>query len=203
MELDISYSASIISNGTCWPDDVPAFIRRHRIRQVQISFDGLKENHDKRRRYRRGRSPEPGISSFEQAVAVVDQLLDVVRVDLRFNTDRGNHSDLEGFIGFSRARGGSTGPSLAFSNWPASRITRSGRIFSAAPSSRRGSSKEFVNARALWCRKPLSTRRRPVPPTRCRGPRSVPPWPRIRSSLGQMGITTGAVSRLARRTVPS
>lgn len=105
VELDISYSASIISNGTCWPDDVPAFIRRHRIRQVQISFDGLKENHDKRRRYRRGRSPEPGISSFGQAVAVVDQLLDVVRVDLRFNTDRGNHSDLEGFIGFSRARG--------------------------------------------------------------------------------------------------
>lgn len=105
VELGVSYSASIISNGTCWPDDVPAFIRRHRIRQVQISFDGLKESHDKRRRYRRGRSPQPGTSSFEQAVAVVDQLLDVVRVDLRFNADPGNHGDLEGFIGFSRARG--------------------------------------------------------------------------------------------------
>lgn len=103
-ELGVSYSASIISNGTCWPDDLPAFIHRHRIRQVQISFDGLKDNHDKRRRYRRGRSPAPGVSSFEQAVAVVDQLLDVVRVDIRFNADRGNHSDLEGFIGFGKAR---------------------------------------------------------------------------------------------------
>jgi len=104
-KLNVSYSGSIISNGTCWPDDLPAFIRRHRIRQVQISFDGLKESHDKRRRYRKGRSPQPGTSSFDQAVAVVDQLLDVVRVDLRFNADRANHSDLEGFIGFCRARG--------------------------------------------------------------------------------------------------
>jgi uncharacterized protein len=31
--------------------------------------------------------------------------VDVVRVDLRFNADRGNHSDLEGFIGFCQARG--------------------------------------------------------------------------------------------------
>ncbi len=70
-ELDVSYSASIISNGTCWPEDLPAFIRRHRIRQVQISFDGLKENHDKRRRYRRGRSPQPctdiNAASFSRA----------------------------------------------------------------------------------------------------------------------------------------
>ena len=104
-ELNVSYSASIISNGTCWPADLPTFIRRHRIRQVQISFDGLKENHDKRRRYRKGRSPQPGTSSFDQAVTVVDELLDVVRVDLRFNTDRGNHDDLEGFIGFTKSRG--------------------------------------------------------------------------------------------------
>lgn len=104
-KLHVSYSASIISNGTCWPDDLPDFIHRHRIRQVQISIDGLKENHDKRRRFRKGRSPQPDTSSFEQAVTVVDRLLDVVRVDLRFNTDRGNHSDLEGFIEFCAMRG--------------------------------------------------------------------------------------------------
>ena len=104
-ELDVSYSASVISNGTCWPDDVAGFIRRHRIRQAQISFDGLKANHDKRRRYRRGRAPDPSASSFEQAVAVVDKLLDAVRVDLRFNADHGNQGDLEGFIDFCRDRG--------------------------------------------------------------------------------------------------
>lgn len=104
-ELKVSYSASVISNGTCWPDDVGAFIRRHRIRQAQISFDGLKAHHDKRRRYRRGRAPGPDASSFEQAVALVDKLLDVVRVDLRFNADRGNQGDLKGFVAFCRDRG--------------------------------------------------------------------------------------------------
>lgn len=104
-EIGVSYSASVISNGTCWPDDVAGFVRRHRIRQAQISFDGLKTNHDKRRRYRRGRAPDPATSSFGQAVAVVDGLLDVVRVDLRFNADHGNQADLEGFIGFCKDRG--------------------------------------------------------------------------------------------------
>lgn len=103
-ELAVSYSASVISNGTCWPDDVVGFIERHRIRQAQISFDGLKENHDKRRRYRKGRSPDPSASSFEQAVAVVDKLLDVTRVDLRFNADHGNRVDLGPFIDFCKNR---------------------------------------------------------------------------------------------------
>jgi len=104
-EMGVSYSASVISNGTCWPDDVAGFVRQHRIRQVQISFDGLKANHDKRRRYRKGRAPDPSVSSFEQAAAVVDRLLDVVRVDLRFNADHGNQGDLEAFIEFCRDRG--------------------------------------------------------------------------------------------------
>lgn len=104
-ELKVSYSASIISNGTRWPDDVAAFIRRHRIRQAQISFDGLKANHDKRRRYRRGRAPGPSASSFEEAVATVDKLLEAVRVDIRFNADHGNQDDLEGFVDFCKRRG--------------------------------------------------------------------------------------------------
>jgi uncharacterized protein len=104
-EMGVSYSASVISNATCWPDDVAGFVQRHRIRQVQISFDGLKANHDKRRRYRKGRAPDPSVSSFEQAAAVVDRLVDVVRVDLRFNADHGNQGDLEAFIEFCRDRG--------------------------------------------------------------------------------------------------
>jgi uncharacterized protein len=103
--LKVSYSASIISNGTCWPEDMAGFVRRHRIRQAQISFDGLKDHHDKRRRYRKGWAPEENSSSFERAVAVVEGLLDHVRVDIRFNVDSGNHADLEGFIAFCKARG--------------------------------------------------------------------------------------------------
>lgn len=104
-ELRVRYAASIISNGTCWPDDVATFIRRHRIQQTQISLDGLQAHHDRRRHYRVGYAPGENASSFEQIVALIDKLLDVVRVDIRFNIDRNNAEDVEPFIAFARSRG--------------------------------------------------------------------------------------------------
>lgn len=100
----VSYVASIISNGSQWPSDVEGFVARNRIRQIQISFDGLQANHDKRRRYRKGYG-EAGVSSFSQAVELVDRLVACARVDLRFNIDRGNRDDLVPFIHFARDRG--------------------------------------------------------------------------------------------------
>lgn len=106
-KLNVSYQASIISNGTCWSDDVSSFVRRHCIVQVQISFDGLKKNHDRRRRYRPNYQPrtDGDVSSFDQAVRLVDKLLDDTRVDLRFNIDRGNQSDAMKFLKFAKERG--------------------------------------------------------------------------------------------------
>jgi uncharacterized protein len=104
-KLDILYQASIISNGTEWGDDVGSFVQRHKIRQAQISFDGLRKNHDRRRRYRAGYAPETEASSFDRAVSLVDRLLDHTRVDLRFNTDRSNQSDVLPFISFAEDRG--------------------------------------------------------------------------------------------------
>lgn len=103
--LGISYHASIISNGTEWPEDVEAFLARHRIRQVQISFDGLAANHDKRRRYRTGRKPASGASAFETTWRLVDRLLDHVHVDIRFNIDRDNRRDLLPFLDRAEAAG--------------------------------------------------------------------------------------------------
>jgi uncharacterized protein len=100
----VSYVASIISNGSLWPSDAEAFVARNRIRQVQISFDGLQGNHDKRRRYRRGHGAENS-SSFVEAVKLVDKLVNCVRVDLRLNIDRANSDDLRPFIHFARDRG--------------------------------------------------------------------------------------------------
>ena len=101
---EIPYVASIISNGTQWPEDVEDFVIRNRIRQVQISFDGLRVHHNRRRRYRKGYG-EKGASSFDQAVALVDRLVNCARVDLRFNMDRKNSGDLLPFIAFARERG--------------------------------------------------------------------------------------------------
>jgi uncharacterized protein len=99
-----AYVSSIISNGSAWPEDVEEFVARHRIRQVQISFDGLKVNHDKRRHYRR-EFRKADASSFERAVALVDRLVRCVRVDVRYNIDRANSIDLLDFIRFARRRG--------------------------------------------------------------------------------------------------
>jgi uncharacterized protein len=104
VDAGVSYVASIISNGSEWPEDVEAFVARNRIRQVQISFDGLQINHDKRRRYRKGYGAE-GASSFARAVELVDRLVECARVDVRFNTDRGNQDDLLPFIEFAGKRG--------------------------------------------------------------------------------------------------
>jgi uncharacterized protein len=101
----ISYQASAISNGTHWPDDVGSFVMRHRIRQVQISFDGLKVNHDRRRRYRAGYRPSPDASSFDRAAGLVDRLLRHVRVDVRYNVDPANAGDFAGFLDLARQRG--------------------------------------------------------------------------------------------------
>lgn len=101
----IRYTASIISNGTLWPDDAGGFAKRHKIQQAQISFDGLRENHNERRRYRAAFKPEGEASSFDAAVRVVDALLDVCRVDVRLNLDRANYCDLTPFIDFARSRG--------------------------------------------------------------------------------------------------
>lgn len=81
--------AAELSDGTHWPDDVGSFVARHRIRQVQISFDGLKINHDRRRRYRPAYRPAEGASSFDRAVRLVDRLLQHTRVDIRYNADCG------------------------------------------------------------------------------------------------------------------
>jgi uncharacterized protein len=104
-ELKIAYSASVISNGTCWPREVKGFLRRTKIRQVQISFDGLRANHDKRRRFRKGYAKADETSSFDSALRLVDELVQHVRVDLRFNIDRENQGDVIPFLKFARERG--------------------------------------------------------------------------------------------------
>jgi uncharacterized protein len=103
-KLSIPYSASIISNGTCWPADPGKFVLRHKINQVQISFDGMRQNHNRRRRYRNN-DDQKWLSSFDEAARLVAKLLDFTKVDIRFNIDAHNATDLVPFIRFARAQG--------------------------------------------------------------------------------------------------
>jgi uncharacterized protein len=101
--LKIGYTSSLVSNGTCWPSEPGGFVKRHRIRQVQISFDGLRENHNRRRRF--VSKGDNGRSSFDEAAELVSNLLEHVRVDIRFNIDASNKQDVLPFIAFARERG--------------------------------------------------------------------------------------------------
>lgn len=104
-KIGVAYRASVISNGTLWPADVGAFVQRHAISQVQISFDGVGSRHDKVRRFRSRRDREAGLSSYALAVDLIDRLANHVRVDARFNIDRVNAKDLQAFVGEARRRG--------------------------------------------------------------------------------------------------
>ena len=104
VEFGASYRASIISNGSSWPDDVEAFVTQNKIIQAQISFDGLKARHDKSRRYRKSFDPDKSLSSFDRAVELVDKLVMVTRVDVRYNIDRKNVVDLFPFLDFAESR---------------------------------------------------------------------------------------------------
>jgi uncharacterized protein len=97
----MKYSASIISNGTAWPKDPQEFVVRHRIREVQVSFDGDREQHEKYRRYRKGVAQ----GSFDEAVRVVEALRNVCKVSVRLNVDRKSVESLEAFLGFATERG--------------------------------------------------------------------------------------------------
>jgi len=103
-ELKVSYHASIISNGTCWPKDVERFIKQNRIRQVQISLDGLRNNHNKRRRYRKEFVDLAKQSSFDECIELIDKLLDYTRVDVRFNFDKQNSVDWSGLLEMAQKR---------------------------------------------------------------------------------------------------
>ena len=98
----VRYTASIISNGTMWPDDVEGFIERHHIRQAQITFDGLRSSHNRRRRFIQ--QADHGRSSFDEAAALISRLVHVCRVDIRFNVDERNSTDFIPFVEFALAQ---------------------------------------------------------------------------------------------------
>jgi uncharacterized protein len=105
-ERGTTYRASIISNGTVWPEDVGGFVARHRIGHAQVTFDGLRANHDRRRHYRREhRTGDDRPSSFDRIVELLDRLPDHCRVDLRCNVDGGNADDFVELVRFARERG--------------------------------------------------------------------------------------------------
>ena len=101
---NVEYVASIVSNGTRWPANVGDFIQRHKLKQTQISFDGMKRHHDKRRRFTSKPIAE-AVSSFEVICSLMDELVRHTNVDIRLNLDSANKKDVIPFFEFADKRG--------------------------------------------------------------------------------------------------
>jgi uncharacterized protein len=97
----LRYTASMVSNGTInWPDDIAHFIKEHKLNYIQITFDGMSKNHNKRRK-----CSEDSTGTFDKIVQLVDKLVSYVKVAIRYNLDSGNIEDLENFIDFIKTKG--------------------------------------------------------------------------------------------------
>jgi uncharacterized protein len=82
----LGYSASMICNGTAWPEDKRAFVARNRIKSIQFSVDGPARHHDKRRGVigddKTGRTP-----SFQTVMDTIGAVVGHTKVYLRVNVD--------------------------------------------------------------------------------------------------------------------
>lgn len=100
-ELGVSYDASMLTNGTLWPDDSRTFVERHRITRLQVTFDGMAKSHNKTRFHR----TSSNVDQFEAACRLVDQLAPLITVDIRFNLSPQNRPELIEFTRFGLTRG--------------------------------------------------------------------------------------------------
>lgn len=80
----IAYNGSMICNGTSWPEDKVAFVKRNRIDRIQFSLDGPERHQNKRRSMvgAKGRTP-----SFDEVMRTIDAVIGQSRIYLRINVD--------------------------------------------------------------------------------------------------------------------
>jgi len=81
-----SYRASLITNGTNFTKDVALRLKELQVGFVQITVDGPKAVHDKRRPYK-GR---PDASSFDTIIANLTGAYGIIPVNIRVNMDKSN-----------------------------------------------------------------------------------------------------------------
>src|SRR5215213_2903101 len=80
----VTYKGSMICNGTNWPDDKVAFVKRNSIDSIQFSLDGPERHQNKRRSMvgENGRKP-----SFEEVMGTIGALVGQTQIYLRVNVD--------------------------------------------------------------------------------------------------------------------
>ena len=84
----VSYKASLISNGTSWPQDPIAFVKRNEIHNIQFSLDGPERHHNKRRGTIDPKAAAGArTASFDTVMSTIGALVGSARIYLRVNVD--------------------------------------------------------------------------------------------------------------------
>jgi uncharacterized protein len=69
------------------------------VTEVQVTIDGPKEIHDKRRPHANGKG------TFDSIVAALEEIKGMIKVNIRINTDTENMNDIQGVVDFFRSKG--------------------------------------------------------------------------------------------------
>lgn len=104
-ERNVEYKASMICNGTAWPGDAVAFVKRNRLHSIQFSLDGPERHHNKRRGLIDPNGSPGRAASFDEVVSVIDRLVGTTKIYLRVNVDPWVGRDALEVIDFCAARG--------------------------------------------------------------------------------------------------
>ncbi|MEW6455223.1 MAG: radical SAM protein [Acidobacteriota bacterium] len=83
-ENGCSYSASIVSNGYLLDREMAKTLKRFSLNSVQITIDGSKDIHDKRRHLRNGKG------TFDKIIENIRNIQDILKVSIRVNVDKDN-----------------------------------------------------------------------------------------------------------------
>jgi len=103
-ESNKEYSASIITNGVLLDRDTANRLATDcKVATAQITIDGMKELHNKRRILASGED------SFEIITNNIDACKDLIRINVRVNTDKENASEIDELVNFFLKEKGWTG----------------------------------------------------------------------------------------------
>lgn len=83
----VEYKASMICNGTAWPEDSVGFVKRNRLHSIQFSLDGPERHHNKRRGLIDPNGGPGRTASFGQVMKVIGELVGSTKIYLRVNVD--------------------------------------------------------------------------------------------------------------------
>ncbi|BBE29895.1 radical SAM/SPASM domain Clo7bot peptide maturase [Tepiditoga spiralis] len=96
---DITFEASIISNGYLLNKEVAKKLAKYHVKKAQITLDGTKKIHDKNRPHINGKG------SFDKIIQNIKEINDIINVIVRVNLDKNNVNYFDNLLDYLEEEG--------------------------------------------------------------------------------------------------